>query len=563
MTWATHTITNVVSELKGYNLYATDLVLREAVLREGAQWRDDALHAHGAALGLEATLRDADAANRYPPRLQAFDRVGRRIDVVEFHEAWHRLMAMYREQGLISLCFTEQRAGRWAAQAAGMYLHGQIEAGSQCPATMTTACIPVLQQEVALFETLGPKLYSTSYDARDRPWQDKTSVYVGMGMTEKQGGSDVRSNSTRATPTGAAGRGQMYAIVGHKWFFSAPMCDAHLVLARASDGADASADDPGQLSCFFVPRWRADGSKNAVHVQRLKDKLGNCSNSSSEVEFHDAEGILVGPVGRGIPTIIEMATVTRLHCVIGSAGQMRQALVQALHYARERSAFGKRLAEQPLMRAVLADMALESEAATLLMMRLSTAFERALGSESDAPLERAWQRIVTPAAKFWVCKRGIELVAEAMEVFGGNGYVDAGPMARLYRDIPVNSIWEGSGNVMCLDVLRAISRDPQGAHALLADLQQRSRGDQRLQAPLQALAKALQWPPEQQEAHARRLCSLLIQVVQAVLMLQHAPAPVADAFIASRMDAEWGRVYGALPASIDTQAVLQRAWAGA
>jgi putative acyl-CoA dehydrogenase len=559
MSWTTHDVTNVVSELKDYNLYDTDVVLQEAVRREGAGWREAALHAHGQALGREATLRDADLANRHPPELQAFDRVGRRTDFIEFHEAWHRLMAMYREQGLISLCYADTREGRWAAQAAGMYLHGQIEAGSQCPATMTTACIPVLQQEGALFERIGPKLLSNAYDASDRPWSEKASVYIGMGMTEKQGGSDVRTNSSRAVPHGAPGRGQTYAIVGHKWFFSAPMCDAHLVLARAMDSGGAAADDPGQLSCFFVPRWRADGRKNAVHVQRLKDKLGNRSNSSSEVEFHDAEGILVGPVGKGIRTIIEMATVTRLHCVIGSAGQIRQALVQALHYARERTAFGKRLAEQPLMRSVLADMALESEAAAWLMMRLNTAFERVAGAAAD-PLERAWQRIVTPAAKFWVCKRGIELVAEAMEVFGGNGYVDTGPMARLYRDIPVNSIWEGSGNVMCLDVLRAIGHDPQGAQLLLEDLQRRSGGDARIAPQLQALAADLRLPPEAQEAHARRFTARLAQVVQAVLMLQFAPPAVADAFIATRLDAQWGRVFGMLPAGVDVAAVLRRAW---
>lgn len=561
MSWTTHSVTNVVSELKDYNLYTTDVVLQEAVKRAGADWRHEALRWQGARLGLESTLRDADLANRYPPVLQAFDRVGHRIDQVEFHAAWHRLMALYREQGLISLCFADARAGRWAAQAAGMFMHGQIEAGTQCPATMTTACIPVLGQEKALFEHLGPKLLSTVYDASDQPWTAKASLYVGMGMTEKQGGSDVRTNTTRATPCSTPGRGQTYGLVGHKWFFSAPMCDAHLVLARAHETAEPQADDAGQLSCFWVPRWRADGSKNAVHIQQLKDKLGNRSNSSSEVEFHDAEGILVGPVGRGVRTIIEMATVTRLHCVIGSAGQMRQALTQALHYTRERTAFGRLLAHAPLMRSVLADIALESEAATVLMMQLSTAFERLADEGGATPLARAWQRIVTPAAKFWVCKRGVELVAEAMEVFGGNGYVDSGPMARLYRDIPVNSIWEGSGNVMCLDVLRAIAQSPQDAQALLDDLRERGADDPRVRGPLQALADDMRLPLEAQEGNARRFTARLVQLVQSVLMLQYAPATVSDAFIASRLDAQWGRVFGTLPPGSDVDTVLRRAWA--
>ena len=337
MSWTTHDVTNVVSELKDYNLYDTDVVLQEAVRREGAGWREAALRAHGQALGREATLRDADLANRHPPELQAFDRVGRRTDFIEFHEAWHRLMAMYREQGLISLCYADTREGRWAAQAAGMYLHGQIEAGSQCPATMTTACIPVLQQEGALFERIGPKLLSNAYDASDRPWSEKASVYIGMGMTEKQGGSDVRRNTTQAAPDGHDAWGARYRLTGHKWFFSAPMCDAFLVLAQS----------PGGLSCFFLPRVLPDGTLNAIRIQRLKDKLGNKANASSEVEFHGASAWLVGEEGRGVPQILEMGTMTRLDCALGTSGLMRQAVALALNHTAQRSAFGKLLIDQP------------------------------------------------------------------------------------------------------------------------------------------------------------------------------------------------------------------------
>ncbi|MGD7412749.1 acyl-CoA dehydrogenase family protein, partial [Ralstonia pseudosolanacearum] len=398
-----------------------------------------------------------------------------RIDSVRFDPAWHALLGLMRGQGLQALPFAEPRAGAWAARTAGYFMQAQIESGSLCPATMTFASIPVLQKETALFADLAPRLYAREHDARDLPWRQKTAILVGMGMTEKQGGSDVRSNTTVAVPLGGKdggeGRGATYALTGHKWFFSAPMCDAHLVVARMG------AED-GPLSCFFVPRWRDDGGKNPVQIQRLKDKLGNCSNASSEVEFRAAQGILIGEAGRGIPTILEMATHTRLDCVIGSAALLRHALMQALHHARHRMAFGRLLADQPLMRNVLADLALESQAATLLMMALGDAFERA---EAD-PVAAAWKRIVTPAAKFWVCKRAIEATGEAMEVWGGNGYVEEGPMARLYREAPVNSIWEGSGNVMCLDVLRAIGRVPDDALRLVQDIGERARGHRAVRA---------------------------------------------------------------------------------
>ncbi|WP_343639356.1 acyl-CoA dehydrogenase family protein [Roseateles sp.] len=545
--WRTHEVTNQVDELSGHSLLATDPALREALERAGAAAFIPALSAYAVELGRPETAAIAERINRVTPVLESFDKRGRRIDRVEFDAGWHALLAMYRQADLVAMPFRDERPGRWAAWAAGFYLHGQVEAGTLCPATMTQASIPVLRREPALWEALREQLFSTAYDGRDLPLAQKRSIWLGMGMTEKQGGSDVRANTTRAEPAGAGGRGAEYRLTGHKWFFSAPMCDAHLVVAKTPDGA------PG---CFFVPRWRPDGTKNAVHIQRLKDKVGNRSNSSSEVEFQDAYGVLMGEEGRGIPTIIEMATHTRLNCVVGSAAMLRQALAQALHYARHRSAFGKRLVEQPLMRAVLADLALESEAAMQLSLRLAQAFEH-----QDDPRERTWMRLVTPAAKFWVCKRAVELTGEAMEVLGGNGYIDDAIMGRLYREAPVNSIWEGSGNVMCLDVMRAVARDPQAFLALLDEIGQALAEDRAARAELDALRALLATPPEQLEALGRRLASRLVVLAQAALLRRHAPAFVADAFIASRLDPQWGAVAGTLDTrAVDVEALLHRAF---
>ncbi len=550
MDWHTHEVFNQYAELTDYDLLATDTALREALARAGAGWAEESLGPYARRLGQAETYRLAQDANRHTPELASFDSRGRRIDQVQFHPSWHALMAMYRGEGLISLPFKDERAGRWSAWAAGFYLHSQIEQGAMCPATMTQACIPLLQREPQLWQQLGPKLLSDAYDPRDVPVHEKASIWVGMGMTEKQGGSDVRANTTVATPVAGGGRGAEYLLRGHKWFFSAPMSDAHLVVARIGEG--------GPLACFYVPRWRPDGSKNAIHVQRLKDKVGNRSNSSSEVEFQDAWGVLMGEEGRGIPTIIEMATYTRLKCVAGSAAILRQATVQAVRYARQRQVFGKRLAEQPLMRAVLADLALESEAALALLMRLAQAFER----DAD-PAERAWSRLMLPAAKFWVCKRGVELTGEAMEVLGGNGYVLDGTVGRLFLESPVNSIWEGSGNVMCLDLLRAFAREPHAAQALLAELAPIARGEPALAAALAQVAQLLALPPEQLEALGRVLAQQLVLLAQGCLLRQHAPAPVADAFIATRLgDAGMGaRVAGAIDTrGLDVEAILQRAF---
>ena len=548
----THEVFNQFGELADYDLLATDPALREALARADAGWAAPMLGDYAARMGDATTYAHAADANRHTPELQAFDSRGRRLDAVQFHPGWHALMAMYRQAGLISLPFDSDQPGRWSAWAAGFYLHGQVEQGTLCPATMTTAAIPLLQREPALWAQLQGKLVSQDYDERDLPVAQKRSMWVGMGMTEKQGGSDVRANTTRAVPVGAGGRGGEYLLTGHKWFFSAPMCDAHLVVAQTPSAGPA---------CFYVPRWRPDGSKNALHIQRLKDKLGNRSNSSSEVEFDGAWGILMGEEGRGIPTIIEMATLTRLNCVIGSAAIIRQALVQAIAYTRQREAFGRVLIEQPLMQTVLADMALESEAALAIAMRLALAYEREASGQST-PVERAYKRILTPAAKFWVCKRAVELTGEAMEVFGGNGYVEEGVMARLFREAPVNSIWEGSGNVMCLDVLRALAREPEAAAALLADLAPAAQGEPRLATALLTLGRDLATPGALNEAGARAVAQRLVLLVQACLLHQQAPAFVADAFFATRFaEPHWGRVVGAMDTrGMDVAALLGRAF---
>jgi putative acyl-CoA dehydrogenase len=545
MQWSTHEVTNQVPELQNYNIFTSDIALAEGVRQGRAAWHAEKLSRLGAELGSSKILRLGELANRHLPELATHDRFGNRIDSVEFHPSWHQLLSLLRREGLHALPWMEPKDGAHVARAAGYFMHAQVESGSLCPTTMTFASIPVLQNEPALFAAIQSKLFSREHDPRDLPLEQKHSILIGMGMTEKQGGSDVRTNTTVAHALHGEGRGAEYLLTGHKWFFSAPMCDAHLVLARTAAG----------LSCFFVPRWRPDGSKNAVLVQRLKDKLGNRSNSSSEVEFQDAWGIMVGEEGRGIPTIIEMANHTRLDCVIGSAGLMRHAFVQSAHHARHRTAFGRHLAEQPLMRNVLSDLALESEAATLLMLRLARAFE-----SPDDPLERAWRRIVTPAAKFWICKRALEFTGECMEVWGGNGYVENAPMARMYREAPVNSIWEGSGNVMCLDVLRAIEREPEGFMRLLGELDEVAATHPGLRELVTGLRRDLATPPEQREMLARRLVQRLVLAVQGSLMLRYAPTPIAEAFIASRIDAESGRVYGTLSAAALQQNILDRAW---
>jgi putative acyl-CoA dehydrogenase len=525
----THTVFNQAPPFAGINLFDCDPALREALEREGAGWAAPGLSSLGARLGSAEVQELGRLANVHPPVLQGFDSRGRRIDEVVFHPAWHALMAQLIESGAHSAPWAQPQPGAQVARAAQYLLFGQVENGSQCPVTMTYASVPALRQHPALAATWLPKILARQYDPRSLPIEQKHGALIGMGMTEKQGGTDVRANTTRATRLDASAAGEgAYGIVGHKWFFSAPQSDAHLILAR-------TAED-GPLSCFFVPRFLPDGSRNAIRIQRLKDKLGNWSNASAEVEFCDAIGWMIGAPGRGIPTILEMAGHTRLDCVLGSAGILRAALCHALHHARGRAAFGRMLAEQPLMQNVLADLALESEAATAFSLRLARCFD-----EKDDPVQAALGRLLTPAGKYWLCKRAPGACFEAMEAMGGNGYVEEGPLARLYREAPVNSIWEGSGNVMCLDLLRAIGKDPDGARAALAaELGPASSRDADLRGFGELLLADLD-PACTDEYGARLLAERVVTAVQAALLVMHAPAYVSQAFIASRIAR---RLYG-------------------
>ncbi len=555
----THEVFNQAPAFAGINLFRCDPALRAALEREGGGWAAPELERLGERLGSAELQAEARLANDQPPRLVSTDPQGRRIDEIEFHPAWHALMALLVEHGAHALPWEAPRAGAQVARAAMYLLFGQLENGSQCPVTMTYAAVPALRRAPAIAAHWLPKILAREYDPRSLPVEQKRGALVGMGMTEKQGGTDVRANTTRATPLGPAAAGARFGaacadkfadawtLVGHKWFFSAPQADAHLVLAQVEvEGRQA-------LSCFFVPRFLPDGSRNAIRVQRLKDKLGNRSNASSEVEFCDAVGWLVGPLGRGVPTILEMGSHTRLDCVLGSAGIMRAALTHALHHARGRAAFGRPLAEQPLMQNVLADLALESEAATTFALRLARCYDR-----PDDAREALLARLLTPAGKYWICKRGPAFGAEAMEVMGGNGYVEDGPLARLYREFPVNSIWEGSGNVMCLDVLRALGKGREAADALAAELALAGGRDPGYDAYCAALLGDLARAAGD-EAGARRLAERLVVAVQAGLLLRHAPEAVAHGFLASRIAVDAGGAFGRLPAGVDCAAILARA----
>jgi putative acyl-CoA dehydrogenase len=538
MTWPTHEVLNQSPVLGDYNLFATDPALQEGAMREGAGWAESSLTQIGTDMGRAETFDLGRLANQYPPQLRAFDAKGNRRDQVEFHPAWHTLMQGIAERGFHTGPWAEPRPGAHVARAAGYLMQAQVESGSLCPTTMTYGAIPAMARHDELAADWLPTLFQRRYDPRDLPVAQKQGGLIGMGMTEKQGGSDVRANTTVAVPADGA-----YAITGHKWFFSAPQCDAHLVLAQA----------PGGLSCFFVPRWRPGGSKNPILIQRLKDKLGNKSNASSEVEFQGAYGLLLGEEGRGVPTILEMGTYTRLDCVLGTTGMMRQALSQAIHHARHRSVFGNRLVEQPLMQNVLADMALEAEAAIVLALRMARAFDA-----QDDEGETLLRRLLTPAAKYWVCKRGPELASEAMEVMGGNGYVEEGVHARIYREMPVNSIWEGSGNIMCLDVLRALGKSPRTLAVVQAELAPalgRNVHFDGLVARLQAQFA----DPTAQETRARRLTQQLVLAIQGSLLLQHAPDYVAEAFCASRLGGDWGDSFGTLPVASNFREIIGRA----
>jgi putative acyl-CoA dehydrogenase len=536
----THEVFNQSPPLEDVDLFSTDRALVESLEREGGARSVDAVRDFGKAMGSKEVIQWGFDANRNPPVLRTHDRNGRRVDEVDFHPAWHELMRLSVSHRLHCLPWSDPRPGAHVARAAMMYIAAQVEAGHGCPISMTYAAVPALRKQPEVWAEWKARICTADYDRRFMPATEKTGVLFGMAMTEKQGGSDVRAITTRAVPVGSG----VYAIEGHKWFCSAPMCDAFLVLAKA----------PGGLSCFLVPRWKPDGQRNNFFIQRLKDKLGNRSNASSEVEFSDTYGRLVGEEGRGVPTIIEVANHTRLDCALSSAGLMRQAVARVTHHARHRSAFGRKLADQPLMQNVLADLALESEAATALAMRLARAYDRADESEFEGPL----RRLVTPVAKYWLCKRCPAHVVEALECLGGNGYVEDFILARLYREAPLNSVWEGSGNVICLDVLRAMAKEPRGVEAFLQEVEAGSGGDKRLDAYLTSLKKDLRNAADL-EPLARRLVERMALALQGSLLVRHAPPPVADAFCASRLSGDRGQAFGTLPGGVDFAAIIERA----
>ncbi|MEU6934253.1 acyl-CoA dehydrogenase family protein [Streptomyces sp. 2RAF24] len=541
MTDGTHTVTNQAPPLVGHDVFSTDRALAEAVERHlppelYAQAREE-LVAFGVSAGSAQALEWGTLANACAPRLRTHDRYGNRIDEVEFHPAWHRLLGRGVAAGLTDAW---GRPGGHVRRAAGFLLASQVEAGHGCPLSMTHAAVPALRAEPELAALWEPLIASRVYEQGLRPPLEKTGVLLGMGMTEKQGGSDVRANTTRAEPLAEDGA---YVLTGHKWFCSAPMSDGFLVLAQA----------PGGLTCFLVPRVLPDGTRNAFAIQRLKDKLGNRSNASAEVEFDGSTWARrVGEEGRGVRTIIGMVAATRLDCVLGSAALMRQAVAQAVHHASYRKAFGGLLVDKPLMRNVLADLALESEAATVLGLRLAAAYDG--GSEAD----RALLRIAVPVAKFWVTKRCTPVVAEALECLGGNGYVEESGLPRLLRESPLNSVWEGAGNVQALDVLRVLQREPAALNAFLGEVGRARGADHRLDRAIRDMLAELA-DLEGIEARARRLVERMARVLQGALLVRWAPPEVADAFCASRLGGDWGASFGTLPHTLDLAAVVERA----
>jgi putative acyl-CoA dehydrogenase len=550
-TFATHEVFNQSPAFEEINLFTSDRALMDAVNREGGKAAAGRLTAFGAVCGSAEAFERQRLANEHTPRLKSFDSKGRRLDTVEFHPAYHECMALSVGEGLhcsawdhLGKSGSKPLPGANVARSAGTYMAIQMEAGHQCPITMTNASVPTLLLQPELANEWIPKILSRTYDKSFKPASAKAGVTVGMGMTEKQGGTDVRANLTRAVPAGKGGPGAEYLITGHKWFMSAPMCDAFLVLAQA----------PGGLSCFLMPRLLPDGTVNGLHFQRLKDKLGNRSNASSEVEFQAAHAWLIGEEGRGVPAIIEMVTCTRLDCAVGSAGLMRLALANAVHHCRHRTVFQKRLVDQPLMQQVLADLALDVETATALSFRLSCSFDRA----SD-PNAAAWRRLMTPVTKYWVCKIGPALAYEAMECLGGNGYVEEGIAARLYRELPVNAIWEGSGNVMALDLLRVLQREKDTVEIVLDDLNAACGDDPSLEAQL-ARIRAMLHEPRLLDRRARDLAEGLALLAAGTILRAHAPSAVADAFAATRLSGGPRQTYGQGLDRADTRAIVDRAF---
>ncbi len=529
--------------LQNYNPFSCDAQLQESLRREGGGWAEARIQKFGDQMGTVDTLRLGEQANRNLPLLRTHDRFGNRIDEVEFHQAWHELMSIGVEGEHHSLPWTESRSGAHVVRAALNMLRHQLDEGTSCPITMTFAVVPSLKLQPELADEWLPQVLSKEYDPRPIPASEKRGVLFGMALTERQGGSDVQSNTTRAIPLGKPGPNQEYALTGHKWFCSAPMCDAFLTLAQTDKG----------LSCFLLPRWKPDHTRNAFHILRLKDKLGNRSNASSELEFRGASARMLGEEGRGVAAIIEMVRHTRLDCAFGSAATMRRAVAEATHHATFRYAFGKRLLDQPLMQNVLADLCLESEAATALALRLARGFDESAEDEA----QRKFTRLATAVGKYWITKRTVAVVAESLECLGGNGYVEESPLPRLYRDAPLNSIWEGSGNVQCLDLLRAVQRDPGTLEVTMEEIRGARGGNRHFDSFVVKLESEFS-DLSQLETRARRLTELLALGLQGSLLVQHAPSEVADAFCAARLAGDAGLVFGTLPRDTNFEGIIER-----
>ena len=542
----THEVFNQSPPLADLDLFSSDRPLSEALTREGAGWAAERASEFGRLCGSAEVLELGDLANRFPPELKTHDRYGNRVDEVEFHPAWHRLMEIGVSAGLHSLPWTDPGPGANVARAVLFSLLAQAEAGVGCPISMTYSVVPALRHQPELAGAWEPRFLSDGYDGELKPAGSKAGALAGMAMTEKQGGSDVRANTTRAEALNGGGPGGEYAITGHKWFCSAPMCDAFLVLAQAEGG----------LSCFFMPRFTPDGKLNAgFRIQRLKEKLGNRSNASSEIEFERAWAVMVGDEGRGIGTIIEMVSHTRLDCAIGSMAGIRKGTAEAIHHASHREAFGKRLVDQPLMANVLADLAIESEAATASVMRLARAYDEAAAEGREAAL---FERIATPVLKYWICKRAPWHAAESLECLGGNGYAEESGMPRLFRESPLMSIWEGSGNVQCLDAIRAMVREPDSVEVFFDEVGEASGSDPRLDSFVAHLRTELAGDPATLEARARRLVEGMALALQGSLLVRHGDPAVADAFCASRLGRDHGGAFGTLPPGADFGAIIER-----
>ena len=539
----THQVENQPHPLENYNSYLSDVALQDAVQREGGTQFAAELSAFGQLTGSASVIEWGFQANQNKPTFRTHDRYGRRVDEVDFHPAYHKLMETAIVNGIHALPWTETRKGKNLYRAALFYMQSQVEAGHGCPITMTFAAIPTIRKQESIAKQWEPLITSRIYDSRNIPAHEKNGVTIGMAMTEKQGGSDVRANTTRAFPVGHRGSGEVYELVGHKYFVSAPMCDAFLVLAQAEGG----------ISCFLVPRWRPDGTKNPIQIQQLKNKMGNVSNASSETELRGAMGWLIGDEGRGIANILEMVALTRFDCMIGSSAGMRQAMVQILHHCQHRKAFGKTLIDQPLMQNVLADLSLESEAAVALTMRMARAMDN-----PDDEQEQLLLRIGTAIGKYWICKRTPGHAYEAMECIGGSAVMEDSIMPRLYREAPVNAIWEGSGNVQCLDMLRAMSRNPGSLEALFAEVDEAKGLNKHFDSFVNKTKNAFSDLSEI-EYQGRVLVEHLALSLQGSILLRTENEQLGEAFCASRMQSGSHQMYGTLPKDIDCSALLQRA----